>query len=133
MYRLTTGTFSSHTVTDISPAYATFAPELQKQQLERQGIFQDQKVQQQQRQQEHVISDAILSDLREAEAKIVGPGKKGALWGLREAIWGSNKHQSTTPAVGAVSPLPMKQGEEVSKPVGNVTAQQQAKVSGTNG
>ncbi|KAK0268029.1 hypothetical protein LTR91_001557 [Friedmanniomyces endolithicus] len=95
-------------------SYVTFAPELQKQQLERQGIFQDEHTHEQQQKQEHVISDAILSDIREAEKKITGPSKKGAFWGLREAIWGGAKQQTTIAAVAA-APVPATAQE---KPVG---------------
>ncbi|KAK5704944.1 hypothetical protein LTR97_002055 [Elasticomyces elasticus] len=112
-------------VVGVLTSYATFAPELQRQQLERQGIFQDQHVKQEQQKQEHVISDAILSDLREAEAKLVGPSNKGALWGIREAIWGTKEAQNDTKIATAPSGQP--------KPLTNATAQQQAKVDATNG
>ncbi|TKA83429.1 hypothetical protein B0A55_00336 [Friedmanniomyces simplex] len=114
-------------------SYVTFAPELQKQQQERQGIFQDEHTQQQQQQQDHVISDAIFSDLREAEKEIVGPNKKGALWGLREAIWGGERQQTATPASTTVSTHSVEERDKTGKPMGGIAVQQQAKEGGTNG
>ncbi|KAK1026577.1 hypothetical protein LTR33_017596 [Friedmanniomyces endolithicus] len=114
-------------------SYVTFAPELQKEQQERQGIFQDEHTHQEQQKQEHVISDAILSDMREAEKKITRPNKKGAFWGLREAIWGGDKKQTATPAV-PVAPIPVAEQErKASHERGDVVVQKQAIEVRTNG
>ncbi|KAK5112151.1 hypothetical protein LTR62_004494 [Meristemomyces frigidus] len=42
---------------------------------------------------DNAISEAILSDLREAKREVTGVGgeRKGALWGVREATWGRPK------------------------------------------
>ncbi|KAK0344316.1 hypothetical protein LTR59_013566 [Friedmanniomyces endolithicus] len=114
-------------------SYVTFVPELQKQQQERQGVFQDEHAHEQQQKQEHVISDAILSDIREAEKKITGPSKKGAFWELREAIWGGDKGQTATPTVAA-APIPViEQGERVGQQRGDTTVQKQATELRTSG
>jgi predicted outer membrane lipoprotein len=81
----------------IFTAYSAFQPELKKQADERQGIFHDQH---EQEKQDHVLSDAIISDLRQAEKQYIGPTKKGALWGIREAIWG--KPEDVQQARGAM-------------------------------
>jgi len=118
---------------DHCAAYVTFAPELQKQQLERQGIFQDEHTHEQQQKQEHVISDAILSDIREAEKKITGPSKKGAFWGLREAIWGGAKQQTTIAAVAAAPVPATAQEKPVGQERGDITVQKPASELRTSG
>ncbi|TKA37811.1 hypothetical protein B0A54_09813 [Friedmanniomyces endolithicus] len=115
---------------DHCAAYVTFAPELQKQQLERQGIFQDEHTHEQQQKQEHVISDAILSDIREAEKKITGPSKKGAFWGLREAIWGGAKQQTTIAAVAAAPVPATAQEKPVGQERGDITSSTSRPVTG---
>ncbi|KAK1063243.1 hypothetical protein LTR74_009674 [Friedmanniomyces endolithicus] len=114
-------------------AYVTFAPELQKQQQVRQGVFQEEHAHEQQQKQEHVISNAILGDIREAEKMITGPNKKGAFWGLREAIWGGDKGQTATAPVAA-APIPVvEQEKKFGQQRGDTTVQKQATALRTNG
>lgn len=68
----------------IATAYATFQPEFEKQRAERDGDFQQQHVNEHQ---DQIISQAIISDLKEAKYQVDGEGK-GIAWGIREAIWG---------------------------------------------
>ncbi|KAK3072414.1 hypothetical protein LTR53_006867 [Teratosphaeriaceae sp. CCFEE 6253] len=78
--------------------YATFQPELVKQKEDREGTFQadHHSAEKSQKKYDTAISDAIWSDLREAERQVVGPtnGKKGALWGIREVIWGKGPQEN---------------------------------------
>lgn len=68
----------------IATGYATFQPELEKQQAERTPEFQ----QQHNERDEEAISKAIASDLKEAKEQLEPEGSKGIAWGIREAIWG---------------------------------------------
>ena len=72
------------TICGIATAYATFQPEFEKQRAERNGEFHQQH---EHDNQDQVISQAIISDLKEAKYQVEGGGK-GIAWGIREAIWG---------------------------------------------
>jgi hypothetical protein len=78
----------------IVTAYATFQPEFEKQRAERDENFQQQHVQDSQ---DQVISQAIISDMKEARHQVEGDGK-GIAWGIREAIWGrpADRQRTTT-------------------------------------
>ena len=66
-------------------AYTTLQPELEKQRAERRGEFY-----QEHPNNDRVISQAIMSDLKEAKQQVEGDSK-GFAWGIREAIWGAFK------------------------------------------
>lgn len=76
----------------IVTAYATLQPEFEKQQAERNGDFKQQHVQDNN---DQVISQAIISDMKEAKHQVEGEGK-GIAWGIREAIWGRPEDQQRT-------------------------------------
>ena len=71
-------------------AYVTLQPEFEKQKSEQDGDFKEQHPKNDQ-----AISQAILSDMKEAEHQVVGEGK-GFAWGIREAIWGPSQAQQST-------------------------------------
>jgi hypothetical protein len=74
----------------------TFQPELEKQKSERDGDFKEQRPTNDQ-----AISQAIISDIKEAKHQVEGDGK-GFAWGIREAIWGppETRKSSTAPQLG---------------------------------
>ena len=72
-------------------AYATLQPEFEKQRAEREGDFSHQHLEEKQAQPDNVISQAILSDLKEAKYQVEGD-EKGIAWGIREAIWGKPEY-----------------------------------------
>lgn len=75
-------------VCGVATAVAVFQPELQQQQEERQGTFQAQHAPAVSEERRTVISDAIMSDLKEA-ANTVKKADKGFAWGIREALFSS--------------------------------------------
>ncbi|KAK3675055.1 hypothetical protein LTR78_004989 [Recurvomyces mirabilis] len=90
-------------------AYSAFQPELQREQEEKAGGFQQKHVETK----DNVISEAILSDLRDAKEQVAGTKNqgsgKGALWGVREAIFGSGKTADTkVPAQQALTAAPIQ-------------------------
>ena len=60
----------------------TFQPEFEKQKSEQDGDFKEQHPTN-----DRAISQAIISDIKEAQYQAEGDGK-GFAWGIREAIWG---------------------------------------------
>lgn len=72
-------------------AYTTLQPELEKQQAEQRGEFREKHTNN-----DTIISQAIMSDLKEAKQQVEGDSK-GFAWGIREKIWGSPEGQQTLP------------------------------------
>ena len=72
-------------------AYTAFQPELQREQDEKSGVFHEKHIETR----DNAISEAILSDLRDAKEQVSGTKNdgrgKGAFWGVREALFGSGK------------------------------------------
>lgn len=94
-------------VCGIVTAYATFQPEFEKQRAERDGDFSTQHAQDNQ---DHVISQAIISDLKEAKYQVEGD-EKGIAWGIREAIWGKAEDKQKTAVVEQNSSAASAQGQ----------------------
>ena len=87
-------------LTDRLPAYATFRPELEKERQERLGTVVPGNPSN-----DKVLSEAIISDIKEARREVETANKGGFAWGIRQAIFGkpssnqtakSNASQSTT-------------------------------------
>lgn len=67
----------------------TFQPELQRQQEEREGVFQERHHEQN----ENAISQAMLSDFQEAKQQAMDTSKKGPAWKLRQMLFGKHTDQ----------------------------------------
>ena len=70
----------------------TFQPEFEKQKSEQDGDFKEQHPTN-----DRAISQAIISDIKEAQYQAEGDGK-GFAWGIREAIWGPPETQKSSTA-----------------------------------
>ena len=69
----------------IGIAYSTFGPELRKQSAERRGESLDQYG----IANDNAVSQAIISDFKEAGQQLKPAPTKGFAWGIREAIFGA--------------------------------------------
>jgi len=77
----------------IFTAFSTFQPELKKKQEERQGIPHERNAAVENK--DNVISQAILSDIREAQQKVTQTtGNRGFAWGIRNALFGKDNATS---------------------------------------
>ena len=91
-----------------SLAYTTLQPELEQQRAERLGEFHEQHPKN-----DTIISQAIMSDLKEAKQQVEGDSK-GFAWGIREAIWGRSKEQisEAKPPVAGVEKQEVKNSQQ---------------------
>ncbi len=74
------------------------------------------------------LSQAIISDLKEAGQQIQPTQSKGFAWGIREAIWGSPEGQQVVQA----PKMPMRSQEEMKESPTEVL-QKDAGTSRSNG
>ncbi|EMC95453.1 hypothetical protein BAUCODRAFT_542189 [Baudoinia panamericana UAMH 10762] len=71
------------TIFGVVTAYVAWQPELQRLKETREGTFNESHV----KQDEHAISKALISDLKEAKHQVTDTDKKGALWGWRQLLF----------------------------------------------